>query len=161
MTPTTSFLVLDRDQDGLGDYIYGGVPLPVGRTVGEEYTALYEFNLTNLSLPSNTVITSAIFQVSVNSIEFAGLYFRLHAHGYIGNGQGNVSDYEAGEYLDGKYFLFIMEREPVELLTLMYSHLLIRKLETTILLLGLTFAPRRQTVTRMRRVLSALIRTPV
>jgi hypothetical protein len=54
-TPTFSLSVGDRNpQDGLGDYIAGDVPLPVGIINGEgdrqEYRALYEFNLANLSL---------------------------------------------------------------------------------------------------------------
>ena len=30
LTPTTSFFVGDKNQDGLGDYLYGEVPLSVG-----------------------------------------------------------------------------------------------------------------------------------
>jgi hypothetical protein len=111
----TSFLVADVNRDGLGDWYYGGVPLPVGRRLrNEEYRALYEFNLASLSLASNTVISSAILLASVNSIEERdGGYAYLQAYGYIGNGQADVSDFEAGEYLDRKNFGFIMHREPV------------------------------------------------
>ena len=54
-TPTFSLSVGDRNpQNGLGDYIAGDVSLPVGIINGEgdrqEYRALYEFNLANLSL---------------------------------------------------------------------------------------------------------------
>jgi hypothetical protein len=60
------FLVADTNLDGLGDWYYGGVPLPVGIRRGEsfsgtEYRAFYQFNIAQLSLASNTVISSAIF----------------------------------------------------------------------------------------------------
>jgi hypothetical protein len=95
---TYGFLASDRNQDGLGDYVYGGVPLPVGRRVNEEYRAFYEFNIANLPLAPDTVIARAIFQTSLNS--GYSPYSFLGAYGYIGNGQPDVSDFEAGEYLD-------------------------------------------------------------
>jgi hypothetical protein len=103
----------DRNaQDGLGDYISGDVPLPVGIINGEgyrqEYRALYEFNLANLSLAPNTVISSAIFQAKANTISWYGRFSRLDAYGYIGNGQADVSDFEAGEYLDGRYLYSVI-----------------------------------------------------
>jgi len=75
LTPTFSLSVGDRNaQDGLGDYISGDVPLPVGIIKGEgyrqEYRAFYEFNLANLSLPPNTAISSAIFRVKANTISW-------------------------------------------------------------------------------------------
>ena len=107
-TPTTSFIVGDRNnQDGLGDYISGDVPLPVGIIKGEgyrqEYRAFYEFNIANLSLAPNTAISSAIFGVKANTISWYERFSRLDAHGYIGNGQADLSDFEAGEYLDGRF----------------------------------------------------------
>jgi hypothetical protein len=113
LTPTFSLSVADRNaQDGLGDYISGDVPLPVGITNGEgyrqEYRALYEFNLANLSLAPNTVISSAIFGVKANSISWYGRFSRLDAYGYRGNGQADVSDFEAGEYLDGRYLYSVI-----------------------------------------------------
>src|SRR4028119_173316 len=76
----SGFLVADTNRDGLGDWYYGGVPLPVGIRDGliyenygeyyrEEYRAFYEFNLAQLSLASNTVISSAIFTGIINSVE--------------------------------------------------------------------------------------------
>ena len=112
LTPTTSFIVGDKDPHGLGDYIYGDVPLSVGikderytqkYQEYEEYRAFYEFNIANLSLAPNTAISSAIFQPKANTISWYGRFSRLDAHGYIGNGQADVSDFEAGEYLDGRY----------------------------------------------------------
>jgi len=103
----SGFLVADRNQDGLGDYVYGNVPLPVGIRDGlrygsygeyfrEEYRAFYEFNIAHLSLASDTVISSAIFQGTINSVE--RLY---HAHhnptldviGYVGNGSADSSHF--------------------------------------------------------------------
>ena len=113
LTASPSFSVGDRNgQDGLGDYISGDVPLPVGIINGEgnrqEYRALYEFNLANLSLAPNTAISSVIFGVKANTISSYGRWSRLDAHGYIGNGQADVSDFEAGEYLDGRYLYSVL-----------------------------------------------------
>jgi hypothetical protein len=113
LTPTFSLSVGDRNaQDGLGDYISGDVPLPVGIINGEgdrqEYRALYEFNLANLSLAPNTVISSAIFGVKANTISSYGRWSRLDAYGYTGNGQADVSDFEAGEYLEGRYLYSVL-----------------------------------------------------
>jgi hypothetical protein len=113
LTPTFSLSVGDREnQDGLGDYISGDVPLPVGIINGEgnrqEYRALYEFNLANLSLPPNTAITSATFRVKTNTLSSYDRWSRLDLHGYIGNGQADVSDFEAGEYLDGRYLYSVL-----------------------------------------------------
>jgi hypothetical protein len=117
LTSTTSFFVGDKDQDGLGDYIYGDVPLSVGikderytqNNQGDEvYKAFYEFNIANLSLTPNTVISSAIFQPKTNTISWYGSQSRLDAQGYIGNGQADVSDFQAGGYLDGIYFYSVI-----------------------------------------------------
>jgi hypothetical protein len=92
------FLVADTNLDGLGDWYYGGVPLPVGIRRGEgfseEYRAFYQFNIALLSLASNTVISSAIFKNSINSVE--NLYHphhdpRLDVSGYVGNGMAPTS----------------------------------------------------------------------
>jgi hypothetical protein len=50
----------------------------VGKTRNTERRAFYEFNLGNLSLAPNTVISSAIFQASIPSAEalsFPGFFF--------------------------------------------------------------------------------------
>jgi hypothetical protein len=113
LTSTTSFFVGDKNQDGIGDYIYGDVPLSVGikderhtrnNREDEEYKAVYEFNIANLSLAPNTAISSAIFQAKVNTIPWYDSQSRLDAQGYIGNGQADVSDFQAGGYLEGIYF---------------------------------------------------------
>jgi hypothetical protein len=99
----SGFLVADRDQDGLGDYVYGGVPLPVGATdgltyesYGEEYRAFYEFNIAQLSLAPNTVISSAIFKNVINSVErLDDSHYNptLDVIGYVGNGSSESSDF--------------------------------------------------------------------
>jgi len=111
LTPTSTFIARDSDQDGLGDYVSGDVPLPVGIIRGEgrkEYRAFYEFNLANLSLPPNTAISSAIFGVKANTISSYERFSRLDTYGYIGNGQADLSDFEAGEYLDGKFLYSVI-----------------------------------------------------
>ena len=111
LTPTSTFIARDSDQDWLEDYVSGDVPLPVGIIRGEgrqEYRAFYEFNLANLSLPPNTAISSAIFGVKANTISSYERFSRLDAHGYIGNGQADLSDFEAGEYLDGRFLYSVI-----------------------------------------------------
>ena len=122
LTATSSYLAVDNNQDGLADWYYGSVPLPVGirepidyreKYFREEYRAFYEFNIDKLSLAPNTVISSAILEASVNSIEWYGLYFRLQAYGYRENEKANgLALFDAGEYLDQEFLDFILYREP-------------------------------------------------
>ena len=103
LTSYNAFLVADIDQDGLGDYSYGGGPLPVGATdgltyesYGEEYRAFYEFNIAQLSLAPNTVISSAIFKNVINSVErLNNSHYdsRLDAIGYVGNSNYDPSNF--------------------------------------------------------------------
>jgi hypothetical protein len=88
LTSTTSFFVGDKNQDGLGDYLYGDVPLSVGikdekwtrnNREDEEYKAFYEFNIANLSLAPNTAISSAIFQTKANTISWYDSQSRFDA----------------------------------------------------------------------------------
>jgi len=113
LTPTISYSVWDtKDQDGLGDYIFGSVSLPVGIIKGEgyrdEYRAFYEFNRANLSLALNRAISSAIFGVKANNISLYERFSRLDAYGYIGNGQADLSDFGAGERLDGRFLYSVI-----------------------------------------------------
>jgi hypothetical protein len=100
----SGFLVADSNQDGLGDWYYGGVPLPVGirqslwydEYFREEYRSFYEFNIAQLSLPSNTVISSAIFTDIINSVENINNTHDdpyLGVIGYVGNGIPESSDF--------------------------------------------------------------------
>jgi hypothetical protein len=101
------FLVADTNLDGLGDWDYGGagVSLPVGIRRGEsfsgtEYRAFYQFNIAQLSLASNTVISSAIFKDSISSVE--NLYHPHHdpmleVSGYVGNGSADRASYFSQE----------------------------------------------------------------
>jgi hypothetical protein len=97
----TSFIVWDTDQDGLGNRLYGGaVSRPVGIRRGEgfveEYRSFYEFNIAQLSLGSNTVISNAIFQGASNSPVGSGATMALF--GYVGNYQHDLSDFERETY---------------------------------------------------------------
>jgi hypothetical protein len=104
LTPTTSFGVTDQDLDRLGDSYYSGVPFHVGRRSsyvggqlsGVEDRAFYEFNIANLSLASNTVISSVLFQVTFDSLTVYHRYYSLELFGYIGNGQPDTSDFSRG-----------------------------------------------------------------
>ena len=88
------FFVADTNLDGLGNWSYGGVPLPVGIKRGEnfsgtEYRAFYQFDIAPLSLASNTVISSAIFKGVINSVErLNNNHYNpsLEVIGYVGNG---------------------------------------------------------------------------
>ncbi len=103
----SGFYVADTNRDGLGDWYYGGVPLPVGAREGltygsygeyfrEEYRAFYEFNIAQLSLAPNTVISSAIFKNVINSVErLEDTHYNpsLDMTGYVGNGSSDSSDF--------------------------------------------------------------------
>jgi hypothetical protein len=120
LTPSTTFFVGDKNQDGLGDYLYDDVPLSVGikdegwprnNREDEEYKAFYEFHIANLFLAPNTAISSAIFQTKANTISWYGSQSRFDAQGYAGNGQADVSDFQAGGYLDGIYFYTVLNTD--------------------------------------------------
>jgi hypothetical protein len=117
---TESFYYLNRE-DGEG---YGNTLPNSGRYVGKkyeedpfdifkssgEYRSFYQFNIANLSLNSNTVISSAIFQTKIDNVKYAGLYSKLQAYGYTENIRFYIPNSE-GEYLDEKYLLYILEKE--------------------------------------------------
>jgi hypothetical protein len=107
LQPSTAYTLGDTNgQDGVADTIFGGASLPVGIINGEgyrhEYRASYEFNLGNLSLDPNT-ISRVLFRVNSNTISSYARFSRLDAYGYTGNGQADVSDFGAGEFLEGEY----------------------------------------------------------
>ena len=110
LTPATSFGVTDYYNNGYGDSYYTGVPFHVGsgisyhsgqwgpeeRAFQKEDRAFYEFNIANLSLAPNTIISSAIFQVRVDSLRAYHRYYGMQLFGYKGNGQPDTSDFSNG-----------------------------------------------------------------
>jgi hypothetical protein len=120
LTSTNSFYYLNRD-DGEE---YGNVLPDTKRYVGKkyeedlydvykssgEYRSFYQFNIANLSLNSNTVISSAIFQTRINNVKYAGFYSKLQAYGYTEDSYFSIP-YSDGKYLDEKYLLHILKRE--------------------------------------------------
>jgi len=99
---TSSFTVVDSNRDGAGDYSIDFFEnLPVGILGPEEARAFYQFNIANLSLPSNTVISEAIFQARVNTIVGDDIPFQVDLFGYTGNRRPNLGViFGAGVYLD-------------------------------------------------------------
>jgi len=112
-----------QSADGLPDRIVdrGNTPLgrfpSVARDRGAERRAFYEFNLGNLSLPSNTVINRAIFQHHIYNAENRSGYSHRFPHlnleifGYVGNGKPDLSDFGAGVEL-GEKDAVAASREP-------------------------------------------------
>ncbi len=101
-------LVADRNLDGVGDFGYGGVPLPVGIRDGllygsygeyfrHEYRAFYNFNIAPLSLASDTVISSAIFTGSINSVERLDNIHNNPTLDVIGYGENDSAEYFSKE----------------------------------------------------------------
>ena len=102
LTHTSSFTVVDSNRDGVGDYSIDSFEnLPVGILGSEEARAFYEFNIANLSLPSNTLISEAIFQARVNTIGSGDISFQVEVFGYRGNRRPNLGViFGPGVYLD-------------------------------------------------------------
>ena len=97
LTPVTSFSVTGQNRDGLGDSYYSGAPFHVGLSRNyagqlQEDRAFYEFNIANL-FSASTVISSAIFQVRVDSFYGGYRYYVMSLLGYVGNGQPDASDF--------------------------------------------------------------------
>jgi hypothetical protein len=103
------YSAVDFNRDGRGDFSQSSLANPVKREPFVEFRALYEFNIANLSLTSNTIITEAIFQVRANAVTIRDRYFWLDFFGYRGNGQGNASNFEAGRYLG----LYVPTQTPI------------------------------------------------
>ncbi len=107
LAPAQFFNTIDRDGNGRGDSYtlpYLGLKSFPAKTFRPFYSyegtrPAYEFNIGNLSLAPNT-IKSAKFNAVIKSLRIspgAGVYVDLF--GYIGNGQPDASDFEAGEPL--------------------------------------------------------------
>jgi hypothetical protein len=61
-----------------------------------ERRAFYEFNISNLSLAPNTIISRAFFNVQAMTFRPSFRYLFLDTLGYVGNGRPDLSDFEAG-----------------------------------------------------------------
>jgi PEP-CTERM putative exosortase interaction domain len=105
-----NFGVLDANYDGnsfdgLGDEVLpANLPITLKGTEGEA-AQLAEFNIGSFSQLPNTVISSAIFQAEILSLQVQGLGVNvtnpgsLGIFGYVGNGTAEISDFEAGVLL--------------------------------------------------------------
>jgi hypothetical protein len=73
-----------------------------------ERRGFYEFNIGNLALVTNTVISRAILDIPIRSVSANYDYMFLNLLGYVGNGKPDLSDFEAGAYLDKQnpFYLF-------------------------------------------------------
>jgi hypothetical protein len=67
-----------------------------GPTNDPERRAFYEFDIGNLSLASNTIISSAILNTPFITLEYAYRFLYLDIFGYAGNGRPDLSDFDAG-----------------------------------------------------------------
>jgi hypothetical protein len=114
LTSISSLTVVDSNRDGVGDYSIDFFDnLPVGILGSEEARAFYGFNIANLSLASNTVISQAIFQARVNTIFGDDSSFQLDLFGYTANRRPNLGvNFGAGVYLDSD-----QPRQPAQILS--------------------------------------------
>jgi hypothetical protein len=109
--PKITFEVIDGIYggafDGQGDLLFpGNFDTVVKGTVGE-ISEHAEFSLSELSVPPQEVITSAIFQVQIFSLLVTGVGVRvgenpsaLTVRGYVGDGRPDASDFQNGTIVD-------------------------------------------------------------
>jgi hypothetical protein len=113
LTRTSSFIIVDSNDDGVGDYSINSFEnLPVGIVGSEEARAFYEFNIANLFLPYNTVISQAIFQAKVNTISGDDISFQVNLQGYRGPISSLGANFVAGGYLGSA-----QPRQPAQVLS--------------------------------------------
>jgi hypothetical protein len=105
LVPTYSFVAIDwgspnsSSLDGLGDAYYP-TSIPSADIRSDiETRASYEFNIGNLSLATNTVIRHAIVEARINS-RITNFPNFLSIFGYVGNEMYDISDFEAGVFLN-------------------------------------------------------------
>ncbi|WP_414529959.1 PEP-CTERM sorting domain-containing protein [Nodularia chucula] len=110
-SPTVTFEVIDGgfsgEFDGLGDEVFPNNFDTVVLGAQGESAEFAEFDLAEFSLPPLQVITSAIFQAEIYSIQTSGLGAAfgipprsLGVFGYVGNGEVNASALQAGTLLN-------------------------------------------------------------
>lgn len=113
LNPSITFEVVDGGGEGLfdgnGDAVFPGNFDNSAKGPFGEASELAEFNITELFIPPQETITSAIFQVnSTGAFTFGGgigntngrAPTSLLVQGFIGNGQVDASDFQAGTILD-------------------------------------------------------------
>jgi hypothetical protein len=64
-----------------------------------ERRGFYEFNIGNLSLTTNTVISRAVLDIPIRNRSSHTDWLLLNLSGYVGNGKPDLSDFEAGAFL--------------------------------------------------------------
>jgi hypothetical protein len=106
LVPTHSFVAIDwgspnsSSLDGLGDAYYPASNPSAEIGLGSfEARASYEFNIGNLSLATNTFIRQAIVEARINS-RITNFPNFLSIFGYVGNEMYDISDFEAGVFLN-------------------------------------------------------------
>ncbi|HYW18692.1 MAG TPA: PEP-CTERM sorting domain-containing protein [Nodularia sp. (in: cyanobacteria)] len=111
VNPTVTFEVVDGGSlgtfDGLGDEIFPNNFDSVVLGSQGEAAEFAEFDLTEFSIPPLKVITSVIFQAQIFTTQTFGLGSpggippnKLGVFGYVGNGEPNASDLQAGTLLN-------------------------------------------------------------
>jgi len=104
LTETSRYHLSNSNQDGLQDWGGTGASLAVGirnPRDTKEYRAFYEFNIPNLSLDSNTIITSATLLTNISNIRWYRPHSQLAVYGYTENEKVDpLKVYNAEEYLD-------------------------------------------------------------
>ncbi len=95
------FIAVDfGGSDGLGDAYYPTNTPSVAIRPDIEIRAFYEFNIGNLSVGTNTIIRQAIVETRINSSNTTNFPNFLSIFGYVGNGIADISDFEAGVFLN-------------------------------------------------------------
>jgi hypothetical protein len=107
--PPVDFDVIDMAPfDGIGDSgPWSTFNIVLLGSTGEA-REVAEFDISPFTVPAGEYISSATFDVMITSIQCSGLGVpsgdtpdRLSVYGFAGNGLDEVSDFEAGDYLDG------------------------------------------------------------
>jgi hypothetical protein len=119
LAPTITFQVADREvnytsgvnvfkYDGLGDVIFSEIDyMAVAKGTFSDSAQATEFNIGSSSLGTNKVISNAILQVEIYSLDLTSLDIHIPTNpgtlgifGYVGNGTAETSDFEAGVFLN-------------------------------------------------------------